>query len=201
MSGIVYDINELDLQKKYSYADYLMWKFKERVELLKGRILKMSPAPNIPHQSVSIRLATYFMTSFQNNTCQVFSAPFDVALLNKSKSTPDNNIFTIVQPDLCIVCDPEKLADGKKCNGAPDLIVEILSPGNSQREMDIKFDLYQEAGVREYWLAFPEDKLIQRFVLRDGQYIGLKPCVVPNSVESEIFPDLNIDLNNIFTGY
>ena len=198
MSGYITDINQLDFNKVYSYADYVLWKFKERVELIKGRIFKMSPAPNLAHQKVSIQLSVIFGNHFDKHLCSIFSAPVDVALLDKSKSTENQDIHTIVQPDLIIVCDQEKLRDGKKVIGAPDLVVEILSPGNSQKEMDAKFDLYQEAGVKEYWVVFPTEKMIQIFALQDGKYIGLKPCVIPNPAKGLLFPDMEVDLEKVF---
>ena len=128
----------------------------------------------------------------------MFFAPFDVALIDKKKSTEDKEIFTIVQPDLCVICDEEKLADGKKCVGAPDLVIEILSPGNSNKEMGIKFDLYEEAGVKEYWMVHPLDKMIQVYVLQNNKFIGLKPCIEGQVLKSTLFPELKIELSDIF---
>jgi Uma2 family endonuclease len=198
MGKVITDINQLDMDKVYSYADYAMWKFQERVELIKGKIFKMSPAPNISHQIVSLRLTNILYNTLENKKCNLFVAPFDVVLLNNKKSTPEKEIFTIVQPDLCVICDEEKLADGKKCVGAPDLIIEILSPGNSKKEMNIKFDLYEEAGVFEYWLVYPEEKGIHIFTLQKGKYIGLKPVAEDQILKSPLFPELEIDLTKIF---
>jgi Uma2 family endonuclease len=198
MDSLITNINQLDLDKKYSYADYLLWKLQERVELIKGKIFKMSPAPNITHQKIAWNLNGLFYQKFQNHSCSLFSAPFDVVLLNLKKSTPEKEIFTVVQPDLCIICDEEKLADGKKCVGAPDLIIEILSPGNSKKEMDIKFDLYEEAKVKEYWLVYPETKGIQIFTLINDKYIGLKPVAEDQILKSPLFPELNLDLSFVF---
>ena len=198
MEKVITDINQLDMDKVYSYADYAMWKFQERVELIKGKIFKMSPAPNISHQNVSLRLTNILYTSLENKKCNLFVAPFDVVLLNKKKSTPEKEIYTIVQPDLCIICDETKLADGKKCVGAPDLIIEILSPGNSKKEMNIKFDLYEEAGVLEYWLVYPEEKGIHIYTLQNGKYIGLKPVAEDQVLKSPLFPELELDLTKVF---
>ena len=198
MPEYIYDIKELDFSKTYSYADYLLWRFKERVEIIKGKILEMSPAPNVNHQQISRKINRYLDQYFQNRSCELFYAPFDVALLNKKKSTPEKDIFTVIQPDLCIICDAEKIADGKKCIGAPDLIIEILSPGNSKKEMDIKFDLYEEAGVLEYWLVYPEEKSIIMYVLKDKKYIGLKPFTEDQILKSPLFSDFELDLKKIF---
>jgi Uma2 family endonuclease len=197
MENFITDINDLDVNKKYSYADYLLWKFKERVELIKGKIFKMSPAPNISHQEISRNINRVLDQYFFEKSCKVFYAPLDVLLMD-SKKSPENEIHTVVQPDLCVICDLSKIADGKKCVGAPDLIVEILSPGNSKKEMDYKFDLYQEAGVLEYWLVYPEERSINIFVLKDQRYIGLKPASEGQILNSYIFPDLKADVDKIF---
>lgn len=196
MTGIVTDINELDLNGTYTYADYLLWQFKERVELIKGRIFKMSPAPSTVHQKISGNLYLAIRTFFKNHYCQAFFAPFDVRLPRKNQSVTDQKIYTVVQPDLCVICDESKL-DDRGCLGAPDLIVEILSPGNSKTEMYNKFELYQECGVREYWLVEPSQNAVLVYVLNDaGIYVGLQPAV--ESIQSSIFPDLKIDLGTIF---
>ncbi|WP_042344549.1 Uma2 family endonuclease, partial [Capnocytophaga canis] len=149
----VLNINQLDVENGvYTYADYLLWKFEERVELLKGKIFKMSPAPSLKHQKISMNLSGLLWQFLRGKKCQLFSAPFDVRLPKKEEK--GDNIHTVVQPDLCIICDESKL-DERGCIGAPDLIIEILSPGNSKKEMKNKFELYQESGVEEYWIVNP----------------------------------------------
>ena len=189
------DINELDLNGVYSYADYLLWKFQQRVELLKGKIFTMSPAPNTKHQRISMGLTRELLNFFKGKTCQLFAAPFDVRLPQKSKK--DEQIYTVVQPDLCVICDPNKL-DERGCIGAPDLIIEILSPGNSKKEMKDKFELYQEAGVAEYWIVHPTEENILVFVLKDGKYSSLPPVVMGDMITSEVFSGLKIDTKDIF---
>jgi Uma2 family endonuclease len=198
MPEYIYDINELDLNKTYSYADYLLWKFQERIELIKGKIFKMSPAPNVFHQQISRTFGGKFYLYFESKSCEYFMAPFDVALVDQKKSSSDKTIFTILQPDLCVICDAKKIADGKKCVGAPDLIIEILSPGNSKKEMDIKFDLYEEAGVLEYWIVSPMEKTVLLYFLQDENFRGLKPFTEGQLLKSRLFPDLEIDLTTIF---
>ncbi|WAC09470.1 Uma2 family endonuclease [Dyadobacter pollutisoli] len=196
MSTTIKDINQLDLNGTYTYADYLLWRLEERLELIKGKIFKMSPAPNVRHQKISGKLHLEMGMFFKNHYCQVFYAPFDVRLHKKNSQSSDTKIYTVVQPDLCVICDEGKL-DEKGCLGAPDLIVEILSPGNSRKEMDIKFELYEESGVREYWLVEPAENAVFAYVLNEhGTYIGLKPAI--NILQSAIFPDLKIDLEQIF---
>ena len=188
------NINQLDLDKTYSYADYILWKFKERVELFRGKILRMSPAPSSKHQSISSNLHGFMFILFKNKTCKLFSAPFDVRL--PQQNTEDQNIYTVVQPDLCVICDESKL-DEKGCIGAPDLIIEILSPGNSKREMKYKFELYEEAGVREYWIVDPNQESVLMNVLENGKYTTLNP-IVDKEFTSVIFPSLKMHTNDIF---
>ncbi|MBS9773650.1 MAG: Uma2 family endonuclease [Tenacibaculum sp.] len=188
------DINQLDLNKIYSYADYLLWKFEERIELLKGKIFKMSPAPNVKHQSISINLLGGLLPLFKNKSCKLFHAPFDVRLATKNEKNED--IFTVVQPDICIICDESKL-DDKGCIGAPDLVIEILSPGNSKKEMKNKFELYEEAGVKEYWVVHPLDENILVYTLNNGMYVTSKP-IIDDFIPSKLFPNFKIHTNDIF---
>ena len=197
MSTIVTDINQLDLNGTYTDADYLLWRIEERLELIKGKIFKMSPAPSLAHQRISTQLQGTLFNFLKARSCDLFSAPFDVRLYNDKKSKDANRqIYTVVQPDLCVVCDTSKL-DQRGCLGAPDLIIEILSPGNSSKEMNEKFDLYEESGVREYWLVEPAENAVWVYLLNEeGKYIGLKPTTT--ILKSSIFPDLVIDLKEIF---
>ncbi|MDP0138179.1 Uma2 family endonuclease [Glaesserella parasuis] len=185
-------LSQLDLNGSYSYGDYLKWKFQERVEIIKGKIMVMSPAPNRLHQRISMKLTKAFLDVFVNHQCELYVAPFDVRF-------PDSNgkIKTVVQPDLCVICDPNKL-DEKGCIGAPDLIVEILSPGNSKREMKDKYELYQEQGVSEYWIVRPEEQHIQIYVLENGRYIGVQPVVEGYVVTSIKFPALSFDTSGLY---
>jgi len=185
--------DELDLTKAYTYADYLHWKFSERVELIRGWVRKMSPAPNLGHQTLSFNLSGAFFNSFRSHSCRVFTAPFDVRLPLKS-ATKDT---TVVQPDLCVICDEAKL-DKRGCNGAPDLIVEILSPGNGKYDLDTKFKLYEEAGVLEYWIIEPLERLILVYALKDEKYVGSKPFLEGENIQSILFPDLNIAVADVF---
>ena len=128
MSTVITNIDQLDLVNGiYTYADYLMWKIKDRLELLKGKIFQMG-APSLTHQTVSMNFSRLLSNYFYKTPCKLFAVPFDVRLAKKGEK--DNEIYTVVQPDLCVVCDVDKL-DERGCWGAPDLIIEILSPGNS----------------------------------------------------------------------
>ncbi|ATW45870.1 Uma2 family endonuclease [Glaesserella parasuis] len=185
-------LSQLDLNGSYSYGDYLKWKFQERVEIIKGKIMVMSPVPNRLHQRISMKLTKAFLDVFVNHQCELYVAPFDVRF-------PDSNgkIKTVVQPDLCVICDSNKL-DEKGCIGAPDLIVEILSPGNSKREMKDKYELYQEQGVSEYWIVRPEEQHIQIYVLENGRYIGVQPVVEGDVITSIKFPALSFDTSGLY---
>ncbi len=190
-------LSQLDLEGTYSYADYLKWQLKERVELMRGKIFPMSPAPNVKHQRISSVMQGLLFSCLRGQECELFSAPFDVRLYDRKKSIKaSKEIFTVVQPDLCVICDSSKL-DTQGCNGAPELVVEILSPGNSKREMKDKFDLYQEAAVQEYWLVQPLDEVVLVYTLdENGQYIGLRPAT--DMIVSPLFPDFEIDLEEVF---
>ena len=194
------ELSQLDLNGTYTYADYLTWQFEERLELIKGKIMLMSPAPNVNHQSISGRLNGIFYNYFKGKSCQVFAAPFDVRLYNRKKSVlADRDIYTVVQPDLCVICDENKL-DTQGCSGAPDWIIEILSKGNTKREMQIKYELYQESGVKEYWLVYPYEQAVYQFVLNDEleKYQLFKMHCGDDIATPFLFPDLAIDLKEVF---
>lgn len=161
---------ELDLSKKYTYADYLKWTFQERLELIRGKIYAMSPAPNRKHQVIFGHLFNAFYVHLEEASCQVYGAPFDVRLIPRKKDKT-GKIHTVVQPDICVICDLEKLDDAG-CLGAPDLIVEILSPGNTKKEMKEKKEVYEENGVKEYWIVHPTDEYILQYNLENGKFVG-----------------------------
>ncbi len=195
---MITDINQLDLSKRYTYVDYLSWKFKERVELMKGYIHKMSPAPNVRHQRISGKFFLVIGNYLENSHCQVFSAPFDVRLPLPKSQQKKGKIDTVVQPDLCVICDPAKL-DEQGCNGAPDLVIEILSPGNTKKEMKDKLLIYQEAGISEYWLVDPEHSFLISYQLNQaGKYIGTTPYTDEDEVSSIVLKKLKIDLSKVF---
>jgi Uma2 family endonuclease len=170
MESIIKNLSDLDFSKQYTYSDYLKWQFSERVELIKGFIKKMSPAPSRNHQSISFNLTFNVGVYFKNKPCNIYVAPIDVRLPIKSTKKE----HTVVQPDLCIICDERKL-DDRGCNGAPDLIVEILSPNNSKHDVDTKFKLYEESGVQEYWIVEPSERYVLVYSLQNEKYIGSKP--------------------------
>jgi Uma2 family endonuclease len=134
-------VEEPDPSLEYSYADYLKWKFEERVELIRGRIMKTT-APNRKHQEVAAELITLLKNHLRNKPCKAYVAPFDVRISKKGE-TENKKIFTVVQPDVCVICDESKL-DDKGCIGAPDLVVEILSPGDSKNRYALNMNFIQK---------------------------------------------------------
>jgi len=194
------ELSQLDLNGTYSYADYMTWQFEETVELIRGKILLMAPAPNLKHQRISCDLLRPISNFLHKKPCQVFHAPFDVSLYDSRKSKlADREIFSVVQPDLCVICDPAKLTV-QGCSGAPDWVIEILSPNNSKRDARIKFDLYEENGVTEYWLVYPYEQSVYQFVLNDeSQKYQLHGMYAQDGLAVPyLFPDLQIDLADVF---
>ncbi len=194
---MITSLDQLDVSKTYSYADYLKWQFQERVELIKGKLFKMSPAPSRRHQEISTSILKALLFSISNSSCGIYHAPFDVRLTPRKADNSDK-IYTVVQPDICVICDPSKL-DDRGAIGAPDLIIEILSPGNSQTEMKNKFEVYEENGVREYWIVDPANEVVLAYILNEtGIYIGLHPFTLEDELTSHVFPDFKLNVANIF---
>jgi len=193
---MITSLSQLDPNGTYTYADYLLWQFEERVELLRGKIRQMA-APSRKHQGIAGSLHRSLANALWKHPCKVYIAPFDVRLSRFDKIR-NQDVTTVVQPDLCVICDPAKL-DDRGCIGAPDLIVEILSPGNSRTEMKDKFELYQEAGVLEYWVVSPIEKTIQVWKLNEQQiYIGLQPKVEGDLLTTPIIANLEVDVTEVF---
>ena len=191
-------VEEPDSSITYTYADYLKWQFEERLELFRGRIFKMSPAPAPIHQEICSNLNTAFNTYLKKKKCKVYPAPFDVRLPDKD-SSKDSDITTVIQPDLCVICDLSKI-DTRGCIGAPDLIIEVLLPGNSRKEVRLKFELYEEAGVKEYWIVYPIEQSIAVFILNEkGKYDGATLYAGKDKIQCEAVPGLIVKLKDIFT--
>ena len=188
-------LSDLDLNKAYTYADYFKWTFEERVELIKGKIFTMSPAPNRLHQTLIGKLYLKIGGFLENNPCSVYVAPFDVRFPRKSKD--DKDIITVLQPDICVICDPAKL-DDRGCIGTPDLVVEILSPGNNSREMKNKYEIYEEAGVKEYWIVSPQNETFLVYTLHDGKYQPSRTMAAGDVVTSTVMPGFTLNLEALF---
>lgn len=195
---IITELSQLDLSKQYTYADYLAWQFTERVELIKGYIRQMS-GPNTLHQDISGELLYALKNHIKANKgqCKVFAAPYDVRLVKNPEGKTDKEIYSVVQPDLLVVCDRSKI-DTKGCKGAPDLIIEILSKSNQQTDLKDKFLLYQENGVPEYWIVYPNDQIVHQFVLENETYRLKSVYTSEQKAVPMLFPDLEIDLSVVF---
>lgn len=184
-------------KETYTYGDYEKWPDDQRWELIDGVPYDMTPAPSRKHQEILGELHRQFANYLLNKPCQVYLAPFDVRLPKGAEA--EEKVDTVVQPDLTVVCDPAKL-DEKGCSGAPDLVVEILSPHTAAKDMKIKLALYERAGVKEYWLVQPVDKTVMVFSLNEnGEYA--KPAIYDgqDSVGIGIFRgELIVDLAGVF---
>ena len=189
-------LDQLDPNQQYTYADYLTWRFSERVELLWGYVRQMA-APNRKHQRLVSNLHGNVWNYLRGKTCQVYQTPLDVRLPRKHPET-NEDILTVVQPDLCAICDLEKLDDAG-CIDAPDWVIEILSKGNTMKEMREKYAVYEEAGVREYWIVQPEYDNILVYTLADGRFVT-QPTLLSTdeAIAPHCFPDLLITLNEVF---
>ena len=177
----------------FTYADFKEWDLEagERYELIYGEVFAMAGASE-RHQAILGAIFNQIYNYLEGKPCKVYPAPFDVRLFYKEDESDD----TVVQPDIVVICD-EKKRGNEGCRGAPDLIVEILSPSNTAIEMERKFRLYQQAGVREYWIVDPENKGLKTYILNNkpvfANYYGSTDTVHVN-----IFPDLKINLTRVF---
>jgi Uma2 family endonuclease len=190
------ELSDLDFSKTYTYADYFKWQLDDRLELIKGKIFRMTPAPNRIHQEISLAISVKLSTYLKNKPCKIYTAPFDVRLPRTSKE--DSAIYTVVQPDICVICDLSKL-DDRGCVGAPDIVVEILSIGNNKKELRNKYEVYQEAGVKEYWVIHPSEHTFLKYTLGgDGLFDPSKLLISGDEVRTSILPGFVMDLAEIF---
>ena len=191
----------LDPAKRYTYADYLTWADNKRRELIDG-VARIMSAPIILHAKISRNIFDGFWSFIKKRKgkCEVFYAPVDVRL-PKNGETADNKIYNVVQPDICVICDHSKL-DEKGCIGAPDLVVEVSSPGTQKRDLNEKYNLYEDSGVREYWVVYPEAKAVTVFLLNpEGVYdegITYEVIYGETKVPVQTLEGLIIDLEELF---
>jgi Uma2 family endonuclease len=180
----------------FTYADYVTWNEGNRWEIVNGTAVDMTPAPNTEHQRISMRLSVVLSLFLQNKPCSVFTAPIDVRLgenLNR-----DEDIINVVQPDILIICDPSKI-DERGIKGAPDWIIEITSPSTIKNDFGTKLLLYQEFGVREYWIIDPSTKKINVYRLNNfGKYTSGLFFQDDESIDVTIFPEFKITPLDIF---
>ena len=190
------DITVLEPEATYSYANYLRWTFEERVELIKGKLFRMSPAPKRSHQDISLVIGNGIFNFLKGKQCKTYMAPFDVRFPN-NLNDPDDQTFTVVQPDICVICDLSKLDDAG-CKGAPDMIVEILSPSTASKDLNEKYHLYEEFGVQEYWVVYPGENVLEIYDLTDGVYVSRGKFVREDTVTSNVLKGLEIRLEDVF---
>ena len=192
----VSSLEDIDASLTYSYAHYLNWLFDDRVELIKGKIFKMSPAPSRVHQRVSVHISSLLFNYLKDKPCEVYSAPFDVRFPKNSYA--DKDIYTVLQPDICVICDRAKL-DDKGCIGAPDIVIEILSTGNNKKELLHKYHIYEEFGVKEYWIISPVENTFLKYTLEEsGRYRRAKQFTISEKVHSAVLPGFELDLGEVF---
>lgn len=186
----------LPKEKFYTLADALTWDEQDRIELIQGSPVMMAP-PSRAHQKISMALATQLSSYLAGKKCEVYAAPFAVRLFEEKDDRPEN-VDTLVEPDISVICDPSKL-DDIGCKGAPDLIMEILSPSTNRHDKLTKFNLYQQAGVREYWIVDPASKSVQIFVLEDGRYAAKDFGSAEETVRVNVLENCDIDLTQVFS--
>jgi Uma2 family endonuclease len=193
MEAIVSEAYELKEERKFTYADYKDWELKpgERYELIYGEPYAMS-APTSTHQEILVALSSQFYIYLRKKPCRVYPAPFDVRLFYEEDESDD----TVVQPDITIICDEEKRGE-EGCHGAPDLVVEILSPSNTAAEMQRKLKLYQTAGVREYWVVDPETKSLTVYLFQENAILT-HTYGSAGTAPVSILPGFEITLDDVF---
>lgn len=185
------------IDEKFSYADYYNWPDDERWELIDGRAYSMSPAPTSSHQLILGELYLIIANHLKGKKCTPFLAPFDVRLPDESEA--DEEIFTVVQPDLSVICDRSKI-DERGCLGAPTLLIEILSPSSVKRDRELKLELYERHGVKEYWIVHPHEKSIDVYKLdEEGGYGRPELYESKDTIEVPLLGDLKVELEKLFS--
>lgn len=190
------EVNEPDLSGTYTAKDYLSWKVDDLMELIRGKIFKMT-SPVDSHQIVFSDLYAQMIRSAKlKEGCRIWQAPFDVYLIQPGEDWKQTK--NIVEPDLFITCDPSKI-QRRGCMGAPDFVVEILSPSTRKKDITHKFELYEEYGVREYWMVSTEERMIISNLLNaEGKYETQKPAVEGQVISPRDFPEIKVDLQELF---
>lgn len=186
--------------KEYTYADVLSWGEDVRAEIIDGELYMMAE-PSRVHQEISGEIFRQLANFLREKQCRVYAAPFGVRLFEKpdasGKPVPPDKVKTVVEPDISVICDREKL-DDRGCKGAPDLIIEILSPTTKRYDRRKKFRLYEQAGVREYWIVDPETRTVCVFQLDDGRYLMTDLYAGRVSIPVGVLDGCSVDLSTVF---
>lgn len=183
------------IEEKFTYKNYLTWPDEERWELINGVAYDMSPAPSRRHQEISGELYKQIAIYLSDKSCQVYYAPFDVRLPENDEI--DDEIETVVQPDIVVFCDRNKLDDAGG-RGAPDIVIEILSPYTAKKDLVTKRYLYERHKVLQYWIVDPQTEEVVIFKLKDDKYGTPEEYKKEDKVKVDIFEDLEIDLGTMF---
>lgn len=181
---------------RYTFADVLTWDSGERAEIIDGEAVMMAPPPSSTHQEISFELCRQIGNYLKGKRCKAYPAPFAVRLFEADGDRPED-VDTMVEPDISIICDQSKI-DKRGCKGAPDMVVEILSPSTQRHDRFTKFSLYQRAGVREYWIVDPDSKTVQSFILEDGHYSVKEFGTAGDKMKVYVLEDCVIDLPEVF---
>ncbi len=185
----------LPQEKPYSYTDLLNWDGNTRYELYDGVPVALA-SPSSVHQEICMALSAQIYNYLVGKRCKVYPAPFDVRLFEEKDDTPDE-VSVVVQPDISVVCDSSKI-DSRGCKGAPDMVVEVTSPSTARADRLTKFNLYQRAGVREYWIVDPVSRIVSVYELEEGAYHAAVTYGVGSSVPVGVLDNCTIDLSTVF---
>jgi len=191
-------IDDLDFSKTYTYADYYSWKFKERAELFNGKVHLMGESPGVNHQQVLGNVACEFREFLKNQTTatKVLMAPLDIRLVDTT--TRDEDIITVVQPDVIVFCDKNTL-DDRGGIGSPSIVIEILLPGKNFKEISLKYKLYEKYGIKEYWMIRLDEQSLTQYILNErGKYVGGRPLIEDEKVKTDLIPGFELAISEVF---
>ncbi|TQV65157.1 MAG: Uma2 family endonuclease [Halothiobacillaceae bacterium] len=181
---------KIDPDRRYTYADYLTWPDEFRCELIEGKVYMMSPAPSVTHQDAVGEVFRQLANQLKGASCRPLIAPLDVRLPRLGRRNDSDE--TVVQPDVMVVCDPAKF-DARGVKGPPDWVIEVISPKTASRDQILKRRMYEAAGVREYWIVHPIDRVLTVYVLHDGAYGAPELFELTGRTASSILPEVVVD--------
>ena len=182
-------------QERFTFADALTWSEDERIEIINGEAFMMA-TPSRIHQEISGELFRQLANFLEGKKCKVYPAPFGVRLFEQNEDSPED-VNTVVEPDISVVCDRNKL-DDHGCKGAPDMLIEILSPSSLRHDRLVKLNLYQRAGVREYWIVDPENRAVQVLTLTDGLLLPHEDYGQDDIAKVNVLEGCFIELSKVF---